>query len=52
MSVVFEQRGKLWVYGYCAFILKILDLDVETLYLSIKLTMSAGKANDIIRNKD
>ena len=39
MSVVVQQRGKLWVYGYRAFVLEISDLDVEAFYLSIELTM-------------
>ena len=37
MSVVLEQRGQLWVDGYRAFILEILDLYVQALDLSIKL---------------
>lgn len=39
MSVVVQQRRKLWVYGYRAFVLEISDFDVEAFYLSIELTI-------------
>lgn len=39
MSVVVQQRGKLWVYGYRAFVLEIPNFDVEAFNLSIELTI-------------
>lgn len=42
VSIIVQQRGKLWVYGYCAFVLEISDFDVQAFNLSVELTMLAG----------